>query len=68
MRLLVVEDEQSLREGIAKKLRLSGYEVDACEDGEEALDILAIRFDSAGSEPAQGGRHDRPAHASPKRP
>ena len=27
MRLLVVEDEQSLREGIAKKLRLSGYEV-----------------------------------------
>ena len=41
MRLLVVEDEQSLREGIAKKLRLSGYEVDACEDGEEALDILA---------------------------
>ena len=41
MRLLVVEDEQSLREGIAKKLRLSGYEVDACEDGEEALDLLA---------------------------
>lgn len=41
MRLLVVEDEQSLREGIAKKLRLSGYEVDTCEDGEEALDILA---------------------------
>lgn len=41
MRLLVVEDEQSLREGITKKLRLSGYEVDACEDGEEALDILA---------------------------
>ena len=31
MRLLVVEDEQSLREGIAKKLRLSGYEVDACD-------------------------------------
>ena len=41
MRLLVVEDERSLREDIAKKLRLSGYEVDACEDGEEALDILA---------------------------
>ena len=41
MRLLVVEDEQSLREDIAKKLRLSGYEVDTCEDGEEALDILA---------------------------
>ena len=41
MRLLVVEDERSLREDITKKLRLSGYEVDACEDGEEALDILA---------------------------
>ena len=35
MRLLVVEED------ITKKLRLSGYEVDACEDGEEALDILA---------------------------
>ena len=30
MRLLVVEDEHSLREDIARKLRLSGYEVDAC--------------------------------------
>ena len=29
MRLLVVEDEHSLREDIARKLRLSGYEVDA---------------------------------------
>ena len=34
MRLLVVEDEHSLREDIARKLRLSGYEVDACADGE----------------------------------
>ena len=32
MRLLVVEDEHSLREDIARKLRLSGYEVDACAD------------------------------------
>ena len=29
MRLLVIEDEHSLREDIARKLRLSGYEVDA---------------------------------------
>ena len=36
MRLLVVEDEHSLREDIARKLRLSGYEVDACADGEAA--------------------------------
>ena len=46
MRLLVVEDEQSLREDIAKKLRLSGYEADTCEDGETALEILAAeRYD-----------------------
>ena len=30
MRFLVVEDEKSLREDIAKKLRLSGYEADTC--------------------------------------
>ena len=36
MRLLVVEDEHSLREDIARKLRLSGYEVDACADGEQS--------------------------------
>ena len=28
MRFLVVEDEKSLREDIAKKLRLSGYEAE----------------------------------------
>ena len=46
MRLLVVEDEHSLREDIARKLRLSGYEVDACADGEAALETLAAeRYD-----------------------
>ena len=46
MRLLVVEDEHSLREDIARKLRLSGYEVDACADGEAALEALAAeRYD-----------------------
>ena len=38
MRLLVVEDEHSLREDIARKLRLSGYEVDACADERAALE------------------------------
>ncbi len=68
MRLLVVEDEQSLR-GDRQKLRLSGYEVDACEDGEEALDILASeQYDLIllDLNLPKGGRHDRPAHASPK--
>ena len=46
MRLLVVEDEHSLREDITRKLRLSGYEVDACADGEAALEALAAeRYD-----------------------
>lgn len=46
MRLLLVEDERSLREDITKKLRLSGYEVDTCEDGEEALEMLEVeRYD-----------------------
>ena len=44
MRLLVVEDEHSLREDIARKLRLSGYEVDACADGEAALEALAAEL------------------------
>lgn len=33
-RLLVVEDEKSLRDDITKKLRLDGYETDACGDGQ----------------------------------
>ena len=45
-RLLVVEDEHSLREDIARKLRLSGYEVDASAAGEAALEALpAERYD-----------------------
>ena len=44
MRLLVVEDEQSLREDITKKLQHSGYEVDACGDGETASEYLAVEY------------------------
>ena len=46
MRFLVVEDEKSLREDIAKKLRLSGYEADTCEDEESARFLLSVeRYD-----------------------
>lgn len=40
MRILVVEDETALCETIAKGLRLDGYEVDLCFDGDEAWDMI----------------------------
>lgn len=40
MRILVVEDEISLCETIAKGLRLDGYEVDPCFDGDEAWNMI----------------------------
>ena len=46
MRILVVEDEKTLCEAIAKGLRLDGYEVDTCFDGENAWNmILSERYD-----------------------
>lgn len=42
MRLLVVEDEIVLCETIAKGLRLSGYEVDTCLDGLNAIEMISI--------------------------
>ena len=37
MRVLVVEDEPDLREGLAKALREDGYAVDSAADGEDGL-------------------------------
>lgn len=46
MRLLLVEDEPSLRESVARKLHRAGYETDDCGDGETALEMLAVeRYD-----------------------
>lgn len=42
MRLLVAEDERDLNRLIVKTLEKAGYGVDACFDGEEALDYLAL--------------------------
>lgn len=42
MRLLVVEDEENLRTVIRKRLTKEGYSVDACADGQEALDYMAV--------------------------
>ena len=48
MRLLLVEDEPSLRESVARKLHRAGYETDDCGDGETALEMLAAeRYDPA---------------------
>ena len=46
MRLLIVEDEKELCDTVAKSLYGSGYEVDTCYDGDEALDyILSDDYD-----------------------
>ena len=42
MRLLYVEDEADIRTVIARRLVASGYSVDTCEDGMEALDYLSV--------------------------
>ena len=46
LRLLVVEDEKKLCDMIAKSLHQAGYEVDTCNDGEEALDMIKISGNS----------------------
>ena len=46
MRILVVEDERSLCDAIARSLRRLAYSVDYCHDGRDAMDCLAVeRFD-----------------------
>jgi len=42
-RVLVVEDEPALSEGLRTALQLEGYDVDVANDGAEALDRLAVR-------------------------
>ena len=39
-RLLVVEDDDSIRETVGEALRVEGYEVLTCADGAEALSLL----------------------------
>lgn len=41
MRILIAEDEKDLNHILVKKLKAEGYSVDACLDGEAALDCLA---------------------------
>jgi diguanylate cyclase len=39
-RIVIAEDETIIRNNLARLLRLEGYEVDACANGREALDII----------------------------
>jgi two-component system response regulator ResD len=41
--VLVIEDEDAVRNLLRTLLRLSGYEVLSCQDGPEALDLLEAR-------------------------
>lgn len=42
MRLLIVEDEKALCDMITKSLRMTGYEVDFCYDGNSAGEYIAV--------------------------
>lgn len=42
MRVLVVEDDEMLRDGVARGLRTAGFAVDLSSDGSEALDKATI--------------------------
>jgi two-component system, OmpR family, response regulator MprA len=41
MRILVVDDDPSLRQALKRALRLEGYDVELASDGTEALDAIA---------------------------
>jgi DNA-binding NtrC family response regulator len=39
-KLLIVDDEKNIREGLEKALAIDGYEVELASDGKEALDMI----------------------------
>ena len=41
MRILVVDDDRAVREALRRALTLGGYEVQAAEEGEQALELVA---------------------------
>ena len=42
MRILLAEDDRAISRVIVRRLKWEGYSVDACFDGQEALDYLAV--------------------------
>ncbi len=47
MRILVVDDEPSVRDAVRRALVLAGYAVTLAEDGEQALSMLAVQSPDA---------------------
>lgn len=47
MRLLIVEDENDLRNIVKKRLVKEHYSVDACGDGLEAMDYIDMNKNSS---------------------
>ena len=46
IRVLIVDDDRSLREGCASVLQVEGYNVSSCGRGDEALDLVrSARYD-----------------------
>lgn len=42
MKILLVDDEQAVRESLKRSLRFNGYDVEQAEDGEKALEAIAM--------------------------
>ena len=47
MRILIAEDEKNLNKILVSRLTAEHYSVDACFDGQEALDLLLERMGAA---------------------
>ena len=43
-RILVIDDEESIRRTVSMTLQRAGYQVDAAENGKEAIDRAAAKF------------------------
>jgi CheY-like chemotaxis protein len=50
-RILIADDEVSLRKVLAASLRREGHEVVSAQDGEEALQLLEASRDAESGEP-----------------
>ena len=45
-RILLMDDEQAIREAVGEMLECLGFEVEVCRDGQAALDLYKIALDT----------------------